>query len=166
MNSINLRNLPTYNLLTQTFKCISWKTLHKQVPNTFNCIKFQKLYPRINNLFTKPISLGHIVLTTRSKMGWKSYCQYQSIRIVIINRKIIVLSPIGTPTALPSEFVMLIMRKTFLQQWYIAITSPSVVERAFSVYNFETNKMEKSVNMMINLVFILSHSVSVGFSCS
>ena len=88
MDSIYLRNLTTHNILMQIFKLISWWTLCKQPPKMFNGINFKKLDPALNNIFTKPNSLGLIVLNTRSELGWQSSIQYQITYILIMNRKI------------------------------------------------------------------------------
>ena len=56
------------------------------------------------------------------------------------------------------------MGNNSLQQLFIAIISASIVEREVLVCYFETQQTGQSVNVIINLVYILTHAGSVGFS--
>ena len=69
MDYINLRNLSTYNILTQIFKRNSWQNLCKQVSKIFNCINLKRLDTTLKNILTKPNSIDHIELNTWSELG-------------------------------------------------------------------------------------------------
>ena len=124
---------------------------------------FISLTPWLTISSLKQIVLFTYYLLRRVKWGVKVLANTKSPTFYSWTETLTVAWHIGIPTALPSEVVMLIMVNNYLQQWYIANIYAFIVERTVLVCNFEIHKTEKSVNLMIKPVRLLTHAWSVWF---
>ena len=100
------RYLPSHKILLNIFKVDPCQYFSKYIPQLIYCINLTHLDSTLYNFLTKPYGISRIMLDSRFELWWQGLCKYQSSLIVLTNRKIIIFSPMGSPTDFPRDLVI------------------------------------------------------------